>query len=119
MVAGFSRYHKYTLGTELRNKSREVVAAVIKANSSRDKLPRLLALRERLEELMILVRLAANSKFKPAIRVLPRVSPSALTPRLRRGDRGVESQGSGRHRRQEAQLLETIVDAHAAICDRR
>jgi hypothetical protein len=26
VVAGFSRYHKYTLGTELRNKSREIVA---------------------------------------------------------------------------------------------
>lgn len=25
VAAGFSRYHKYTLGTELRNKSREVV----------------------------------------------------------------------------------------------
>ena len=58
VVADFSRYHKYTLGTELRNKSREVVAAVIKANSTRDKLPRLLELRERLEELTILVRLS-------------------------------------------------------------
>ncbi|VAW78623.1 hypothetical protein MNBD_GAMMA14-2487 [hydrothermal vent metagenome] len=28
-MAGFSRYHKYTLGTELRNKSREVVALII------------------------------------------------------------------------------------------
>ncbi len=27
VVAGFSRYHKYTLGTELRNKSRDVVGA--------------------------------------------------------------------------------------------
>lgn len=25
VAAGFSRYHKYTLGTELRNKSHEVV----------------------------------------------------------------------------------------------
>jgi len=28
VVAGFSRYHKYTLGTDLRNKSREVVALI-------------------------------------------------------------------------------------------
>ena len=27
IVAGFSRYHKYTLGTELRNKSREAGAS--------------------------------------------------------------------------------------------
>ena len=25
MVAGFSRYHKYTLGTEMRNASRQAV----------------------------------------------------------------------------------------------
>lgn len=37
VVAGFSRYHKYTLGTELRALSREVVGLIVKANSSRDK----------------------------------------------------------------------------------
>ena len=57
VVAGFSRYHKYTLGSELRNTSRDVVAAVVRANSERDKLPSLLALRAQLEELTILVRL--------------------------------------------------------------
>jgi len=35
VVAGFSRYHKYTLGTELRNQSRAVVALVVRANSAR------------------------------------------------------------------------------------
>lgn len=34
VVAGFSRYHKYTLGTELRNKSRDVVALIAKARFS-------------------------------------------------------------------------------------
>ena len=57
VVAGFSRYHKYTLGTELRNKSREIVGLIVKANSTKDRLPCLLDLRERIEELMILVRL--------------------------------------------------------------
>ena len=38
VVAGFSRYHKYTLGTELRNKSREIVSLIVKANSTRDRL---------------------------------------------------------------------------------
>jgi len=32
-----SRYHKYTLGTELRNTSRAVVALIVKANAVRDK----------------------------------------------------------------------------------
>ena len=58
VVAGFSRYHKYTLGAELRNQSRAVVSAIVKANSQTDKLPALLGLRDRLEELMLLVRLA-------------------------------------------------------------
>ena len=41
VVAGFSRYHKYTLGSELRNKSREIVAQIIRANAERDKAPKL------------------------------------------------------------------------------
>jgi len=62
VVAGFSRYHKYTLGTELRNKSREVVALVMRANSARDKRAHLLSLRERLDELLIVVRIAKEAK---------------------------------------------------------
>ena len=58
VVAGFSRYHKYTLGSELRNQSRAVVSAIVRANSQADKLPGLLGLRDRLEELTLLIRLA-------------------------------------------------------------
>mgnify|MGYP000123005703 CR=1 FL=1 len=43
VVAGFSRYHKYTLGTELRNKSREIVSHIIRANAEHDKAPKLAA----------------------------------------------------------------------------
>ncbi len=45
IVAGFTRYHKYTLGSELRNKSREVVVLIVRANAARDKQAELLALR--------------------------------------------------------------------------
>ena len=62
LVMGFSRYHKYTLGAELRNKSREVVALVVKANAVRDKAPELLLLRDKLEELLLLMRLAKEVK---------------------------------------------------------
>ncbi|AUB83563.1 four helix bundle protein [Candidatus Thiodictyon syntrophicum] len=58
VVAGFSRYHKYTLGTELRNKSREIVSLIIRANAEYDKPPMLLVLRGQLDELFILIRLA-------------------------------------------------------------
>jgi hypothetical protein len=44
LVAGFSRYHKYTLGTDLRNGSRRVVEQVARANGARERLPELLAL---------------------------------------------------------------------------
>ena len=62
LVMGFSRYHKYTLGTELRNKSREVVALVVKANAARDKASALLLLRDKLEELILVMRLAKEVK---------------------------------------------------------
>lgn len=62
VVAGFSRYHKYTLGTELRQASRTVVTAMVSANSAGDKAPQLLALRAQLDELLLLMRLAKEAK---------------------------------------------------------
>jgi len=62
VAAGFSRYQKYTLGTDLRNKSREIINIIVQANSTREKLPRLLDLRDRLAELLILVRLCKEVK---------------------------------------------------------
>jgi hypothetical protein len=62
VVTGFSRYHKYTLGTELRNQSRAVVALIMKANAAHDKRPHLLALRESLDELLIVVRIAKEAR---------------------------------------------------------
>ncbi len=50
VVAGFSRYHKYTLGSELRAKSREVVTLIVKAKAAEDKRPLLVKLREALDE---------------------------------------------------------------------
>jgi len=37
VVTGFSRYHEYTLGTDLRALSREVVGLIVRVNSRRDK----------------------------------------------------------------------------------
>ena len=37
LVAGFSRYHKYTLDTELREGSRAVPQQVLRANNAKDK----------------------------------------------------------------------------------
>jgi len=57
VVAGFPRYHKYALGSELRSTSREIVGLVIRANSSRDRLPRLEVIRDRLEDLLVQMRI--------------------------------------------------------------
>ena len=62
VVAGFSRYHKYTLGTELRNASRLVVEQVIRANSARARLPELIRLLDGLERVLVLMRLAKEVK---------------------------------------------------------
>ncbi len=45
IVRNFSRYNKYNLGAEMRTKSRDIVKLIIKANSSRNKLPFLTGLR--------------------------------------------------------------------------
>jgi len=57
VVRNFSRYHKYTLGSDLRQQSRELVTLIIRANSRPDKLPVLYDLRERLEALQVLLRI--------------------------------------------------------------
>ena len=62
IVRNFSRYNKYTLGSEMCTKSRDIVKLVIKANSSRNKLPLLYELREHVEELKILIRISKESK---------------------------------------------------------
>ena len=58
VVAGFSRYHKYTLGTEIRNQSRAVLGLIVRANGARERAAVLLELRQHLDELLILLRLA-------------------------------------------------------------
>jgi hypothetical protein len=63
IVRNFSRYNKYTLGSEMRTKSRDIVKLVIKANSSRNKLPLLYELREHVEELKILIRISKVSEM--------------------------------------------------------
>jgi len=58
VVRHFSRYHKYTLSSDLRQQSRELVTMIIRANSRREKLPVLYDLRERLEGLQVLLRIS-------------------------------------------------------------
>jgi len=61
LVRGFSRYHKYSLGSELRERSRELLARIIDANHSRDRAARLEQLRGDLENFKVMVRLCHES----------------------------------------------------------
>ena len=51
VVQKFPRYHKYTLGTDLREGARRVLGLVVRANARRDKAPVLLEVREEVEAL--------------------------------------------------------------------
>ena len=62
IVRGFSRYHKYTLGTELRDNARQIVELIIRANSTVDRVKILIELREKLEKLKLIIRLCKEVK---------------------------------------------------------
>ena len=65
IVRNFSRYNKYTYGTELRNLSREILKGIIRANNATDKTAHLLQIREKLEELKIVIRLCKELQVFP------------------------------------------------------
>jgi len=65
IVKSFSRYHKYTLGSELRDGSRRVLRRIIEANEAReasDRRPALEVLRREIEQLKVTARLAQESE---------------------------------------------------------
>ena len=62
IVRNFSRYHKYTVGAELRDLSREILKLIVKANSMKNKREILLKVREKTEELKILIKVCKEIK---------------------------------------------------------
>ncbi len=62
IVHNFSRYHKYTLGADLRDGARRALKLVVRANARRDKTSVLLELREELESLKVVLRLSQDVK---------------------------------------------------------
>ena len=61
-VRGFGRYHKYTLGSDLRNGAHKIVELVAKANGSRDREAVLLELRALIERMTITARICQEVK---------------------------------------------------------
>jgi len=62
IVRNFDRYHKYGIGTELRERTRAVVERIIRANNADEgRKGLLLELRMELEQLQVLIRLCHES----------------------------------------------------------
>jgi hypothetical protein len=62
IVFYFSRYHKYTVGTDLRNLSRHIVVLIAKANLKSVRKETLAQSLESIEELKILIRICKETK---------------------------------------------------------
>jgi four helix bundle protein len=62
VVKNFDCYHKYTVGTELRNLSHAILVLIAKANTKRDRKQCLEIAIEKLEELKILVHVCKEIK---------------------------------------------------------
>ncbi len=80
-VKGMGRYHKYTLGGELRSRAMASLSLVVRANSTANKVPVLEELGTVLEELRQLLFLAKETKalhsfgfYKDAMEKLENIS---------------------------------------------
>jgi len=62
VVRKFSRYNKYTLGSELREQAHGIVGNIIKANNEQGRLEALVELRDSIERLKTTVRIAQEVK---------------------------------------------------------
>ena len=62
VVRNFSRYHKYTVGTDMRDLSKNLVTLVIKANSRKDKRKLLTELRDKSEEIKVSIIIGKEIK---------------------------------------------------------
>ena len=63
LVRSFSRYHKYSLGKDLWDSAREVLKLIVRANGRRNKAPVLLEIREKVEELKVMLRSSARVRL--------------------------------------------------------
>lgn len=62
VVRGFSRYNKYTIGTDLRNYSRAILVLVARANTEKYRRVSLEEALDKIEGLKILLHLCMESK---------------------------------------------------------
>lgn len=61
-VRNFPRYYKYSLGQDLRNSARGIVRSIVRANQKTNRRAELERLREDIEELLVLIRVAKETR---------------------------------------------------------
>jgi len=81
ITLNFSRNHRYTLGSDLRDLSRKAARLIVRANSLREREAELMELRATLEECKLVARLCLDVKafhninsFETAIRKVVEIS---------------------------------------------
>jgi hypothetical protein len=62
IVKGFEKYHKYTVGEDLRNYSKELMFLIQRANMSEERVSELVNLRNKCEEVKMLIRVVKELK---------------------------------------------------------
>lgn len=103
VVQGFSRYHKYAIGADLRDGARRALRLVVRANARHDKAGVLLRLREELEELKVLLRLCHDTKAFPNFNSFEH-SVTQVTGIARQNEGWIRSQRQGPGQNRPAML---------------
>ena len=109
IVRNFSRYHKYSIGQDLRDGARRVLKLIVRANARGDKVSVLLEIREEVEELKVLLRLCHDAKGFPnfnsfehaiglAVNVARQNEGWLKSQRQGRGPTGADPTGAGQNR---------------------
>ena len=62
IVKSFEKYHKYTLGNDLRESSKQILFLIHRANMSEEKKDKLIILRDKCEDMKMLIQLAKELK---------------------------------------------------------
>jgi hypothetical protein len=105
VVHGFSRFHKYSLGSDLRDGARRVLKLIVRANARRDKVNVLFEVREEIEQLKVLLRLCHDVKAFARFSSFERAI-TLVTDIARQNEGWLKSQRTGRGQNRQVMLSE-------------
>ncbi|MBX3027857.1 four helix bundle protein [bacterium] len=108
LVRGFSRYHKYSLGQDLRDGARRVLKLIVRANARREKGRVLLQVREEVEELKVVLRLCHDAQALPTFKSFEHAI-RLVTDIARQNEGWLKSQQRGRGQNRRV-ILDEIAE---------